>query len=376
MTPSPHADQSCEPEAGPDLAAKVAFLRRPATHGVTGVEALETHMSWVFLAGDHVLKLKKPVRFPFLDFSTLAAREHDCREEVRLNARLARGVYLGLRALQWNGTSLALVSPQRVRTEGRTVDWLVLMRRLPADQMLDVRIAAGRVTPEDIDPVVALLGRFYRHARTVPVPTEEYVAHFHREQAANREVLLRPQFGLQHATTALDRMDRALVDHAELLYERSAGGRIVDGHGDLRPEHVCLFDPPVIIDCLEFNAALRCVDPFDEAACLGLECDLGGAPWIGPRLVAGLVRLLEDRPTPALVRLYTAHRALLRARLAMAHLLDPHPRIPAKWPPLAQRYVQRALAALDELAGQCPLEDAPHKCPSAGATQPTSTPEH
>lgn len=375
MTPSPLADQAFEPESGPDLAAKVAFLRCPATHGVTSVEAIETHMSWVFLAGDLVLKLKKPVRFPFLDFSTLVAREHDCREEVRLNARLAPGVYLGLRSLQWDGTSLVL-SPDRAPAPGRTIDWLVLMRRLPAEQMLDVRIAAGRVTPEDIDPVVALLGRFYCHAMTVPVPTEEYVAHFHREQAANREVLLRPQFELQQAATALDRMDRALVDHAELLYERSGGGRIVDGHGDLRPEHVCLLEPPVIIDCLEFNAPLRHVDPFDEAACLGLECDLGGAPWIGPRLVVGLARLLDDRPSPALVHLYTAHRALLRARLAMAHLLDPHPRVPAKWPPLAQRYVQRALAALDELAGYCPLEDAPHKCPHAGTTPPSHTPAH
>jgi aminoglycoside phosphotransferase family enzyme len=372
MTPSPLADPAFGGEAAPDLAAKVAFLSRPATHGVTSVEALETHMSWVFLAGDHAMKLKKPVRFPFLDFSTLAAREHDCREEVRLNARLAPGVYLGLRALQWDGASLALLSPERVSAPDRTVDWLVFMRRLPAEQMLDVRIAAGRVTPQDIDPVVTLLGRFYRDAVTLTVPAEEYVAHFHREQAANREVLLRPQFRLQRATTALDRMDRALVDHAELLYERSRGGRIVDGHGDLRPEHVCLLEPPVIIDCLEFNAALRGVDPFDEAACLGLECDLGGAPWIGPRLVAGLARLLDDRPTPALVQLYTAHRALLRARLAMAHLLDPHPRIPAKWLPLAQRYVQRALAALDGLAGHCPLEDAPLECPSAAAIQPPS----
>lgn len=336
---------------GPDLAAKVAFLRRPETHGVTRVEALETHMSWVFLAGEQVLKLKKPVRFPFLDFSTLAAREHDCREEVRLNARLAPGVYLGLRALQWDGRSLALLPPERVSAPARTVDWLVLMRRLPAGQMLDVRIEAGQVMPEDIDAVVALLVRFYRHAGAVSVPADEYVAHFHREQAANREVLLRPQFELQQASTALDRMDSALVDRAGILRERSRGGRIVDGHGDLRPEHVCLLQPPVIIDCLEFNAALRRVDPFDEAACLGLECDLAGAPWIGPRVVAGLAGLLDDRPSSALIGLYTAHRALLRARLAMAHLLDPHPRMPARWPSIAQRYVQRALAALDGLNG-------------------------
>lgn len=324
-------------------------------------------MSWVFVAGGRVLKLKKPVRFPFLDFSTLAARERDCREEVRLNARLAPGVYLGLRGLRWDGTSLALLPPERVRAPRRTVDWLVLMRRLPAEQMLDVRIEAGRVVPEDIDALVEVLGRFYRNAVTASVPADEYLAHFQREQAANREVLLRPQFRLRQAATALDRMDRALVEKAELLRERSRGARIVDGHGDLRPEHVCLLQPPVIIDCLEFNAALRRVDPFDEAACLGLECELAGAPWIGPRLVAGLARLLIDPPPPALIELYTAHRALLRARLAMAHLLDPHPRMAARWPPIGRRYVRRALAALDDLAGRCSLEDAP-QCTGEGDT--------
>lgn len=342
--PSPIADP------GPDFAAKVAFLRRPETHGVAQVDVVETHMSCVFIAGERVLKLKKPVHFPFLDFSTVSAREHNCSEEVRLNARLAPNVYLGLRVLHWDGSSLALMPPEQVPETGHTVDWLVLMRRLPTDQMLDVRIAQGRVEPQDLDPVITLLGRFYRHAASVPVPPEEYVARFQRELAANREVLLRPQFRLeQQATNALDRMDGALADHAARLCERSRGARIVEGHGDLRPEHVCLITPPVVIDCIEFNATLRHVDPFDEAAFLGLECELGGAPWIGPLIVAGLARLLADRPSPELILLYTAHRALLRARLAMAHLLDPCPRLPAKWPPLAQRYVQLALAALDRL---------------------------
>ena len=114
-------------------------LQVPASLGHAGavqaVETIETHMSWVFLAGEHVLKMKKPVRYPFLDFSTLAAREFDCREELRLNARLAPGVYLGLMALQERGGGLALVPEAQLPTAGRTVDWLVLMRRLPARRM-------------------------------------------------------------------------------------------------------------------------------------------------------------------------------------------------------------------------------------------------
>jgi aminoglycoside phosphotransferase family enzyme len=344
----------------PGLDAKLEFLRSAAAHGAAGreVECIETHMSWVFLVGDLVLKLKKPVRFPFLDFSTIAAREFYCREELRLNRRLAPGVYLGLRALQWHDGRFTLLPPEMLPAPGRTVDWLVLMRRLPEPRMLHRMIEHGQVGPGDIDELVALLGSFYRHAMTWPVPAEEYVARFHREQASNREVLLRPQFQIEHAGLALDRLDRALLAHAELLYERCTRGRIVDGHGDLRPEHVCMVEPPVVIDCLEFNAPLRQVDPFDEVAFLGFECGLAGADWIAPRLVAGLSAALDERPQPALIQLYTAQRALLRARLAMAHLLDPQPRTPQKWAPLAQRCVQRALAALDELEGYCPLGEA------------------
>jgi aminoglycoside phosphotransferase family enzyme len=344
----------------PDLEAKVRFLSSPAAHDIAMpiVDVIETHMSWIFLAEDRVLKLKKPVRFPFLDFSTLAAREFQCHEEVRLNARLAPGVYLGLRALQWDRGTFALVAPERLPAPGQTVDWLVLMRRLPEQRMLDRLIAEGKVVQADIDALVARLGHFYRGASALPIATTEYVARFHREQASNREVMLRPQFQLRDASQVLDRLDRALTEHTELLHERCAFGRIVEGHGDLRPEHVCLLDPPVVIDCLEFNAQLRQVDPFDEVAFLGLECHLAGAPWIGPSLLAGLSAELDERPSTPLIHLYTAQRSLVRARLAMAHLLDPQPRVPQKWAPLAQRYIQHALAALDDLEGYCPLSDA------------------
>jgi aminoglycoside phosphotransferase family enzyme len=342
-----------------DLESKVRFLRSPAAHGMAGeVTAIETHMSWVFLAGDFALKLKKPVRFPFLDFSTVAARAFHCREELRLNHRLAPGVYLGLRALRWTDGRLALGPLTSAPAEDGVADWLVAMRRLPGHRMLDRLVAAGTVGPAEIDGLVELLGRFYRGAVVLPVPGDVYAARFHRQQAANREVLLRPQFDLDRAALALDRLDRALDDHAEILVERCARGRIVDGHGDLRPEHVCLLEPPVVIDALEFNAGLRQVDPFDEIAFLALECELSGAPWIRARLVHGIGAALDEHPRPALIHLYTALRAMLRARLAMAHLLDPLPRTPERWPVLAQRCVGRALSALDDLAGFCPLRGA------------------
>ncbi|MDP1647220.1 MAG: hypothetical protein Q8M01_03335 [Rubrivivax sp.] len=341
-------------EAAPEYAARLRFLQSPAAHQghagvVAAVETIETHMSWVFIAGDHVLKLKKAVRYPFLDFSTLAAREHFCREELRLNSRLAPGVYLGLLALQQDDGGYTLQPEAQLPAPGHTVDWLVLMRRLPPQRLLDRLIAAGAVTREDIDALARVLAAFYRQAPVAAVSPPDYVARFRREMAVNRQVLLQPRFGLGDAAAALDGLDTALVRHAGLLLERAAGGHVVDGHGDLRPEHVCLQPPPVVIDALEFNPALRQVDPFDELCFLGLECELAGAPWIGPQLVAACAATLGDAPPAALLHLYTAYRAQLRARLAMAHLLEPQPRQPHKWAPLAQRYLQRSLAALAEV---------------------------
>ena len=352
LVPTPACGQPNAPGSPqPDGEAVLRYLRTPAAHAAHAgtavqVETIETHMSWVFLAGDHVLKLKKPVRYPFLDFSTPAAREAACREEVRLNARLAPGVYRGLMVLQWRGGALTVVAEAAADPQAVTLDWLVWMRRLPQARMLDRAIAAGTVEAAAIDALAGVLAAFHRGAQIVEIDPAEYVARFQREQAVSREVLLRPQFHLDGAAAALDALDAALLARRDALERRAAQHRIVDGHGDLRPEHVCLLQPPVVVDCLEFNARLRQVDPLDELAFLSLECELAGAPWIGARLLERHRALLEDPAPAALLDLYTAYRAMLRARLAMAHLLDPQPRTPQRWAPLAQRYVARALQAL------------------------------
>ncbi|MDO8248207.1 MAG: hypothetical protein Q7T78_00610 [Rhodoferax sp.] len=331
----------------PDIEAKLKFLQAPESYGGSNqyLECIETHMSWVFLVDQQVFKLKKAVCFPFLDFTTLKAREFYCREEVRLNARMAPGVYLGVVALQWCDGAFSLVPEAQLPAAGETVDWLVLMRRLPLNRMLHQLIASDQLVRQDIEALVDLLGSFFRSAPAAPVTANEYLARFQYEQASTREVLLRPQFQLRDAALAIERLGEAINQGADLLRGRASGHHVLDGHGDLRPEHICLLKPPVVIDCLEFNAQLRQVDPFDEIAYLRLECDMAGAPWIGPQLVSGIANALSDHPRPALMYFYTAHRALLRARLAMAHLLDPQPRSPEKWTPLAERYIAAALAA-------------------------------
>ena len=327
---------------------KVRFLASPAAYADAGgkVEVVETHMSFVFLTRARAYKIKKPVRYPFLDYSTLHAREADCRAELTLNRRLAPDVYLDVAPLRLapNG-SLALGG------EGETVEWVVVMRRLPAERMLDRLLTAGALRADDVERIALALARFYQRAAHPAIAPAAYVARLVEEQAFNRRVLTARRFAIDHgrAPAILDRMDAALRSHADWLSARAAEGRLVDGHGDLRPEHVCLEDEVAIFDCLEFSAELRMVDPVDELAYLGVECALLGAAWLGPALFERVMKALGAEPPYRLFHLHASRRAVLRARLALAHLLDPAPRQPAKWEPLAARYLALAEQALDRL---------------------------
>lgn len=347
---SPPRDAAAPAHPVVDLDDKLRRLRDSASYGpgAGAVEAVETHMSWVFLVGDLAYKLKKPVRFAFLDFSTLAAREADCRAELRLNRRLAPDVYLRLATLNASPDGgLALDGA------GAIVDWLVVMRRLPAERMLDRLLAEGAVAATDIDRLGVVLADFYRAAARPAVAPGEYRRRLEAELGVNRDVLTRRRFAVDHGRVPelLTRMEAALRDGGALLEARAAQGRLVDGHGDLRPEHVCLAGRIAIFDCLEFSDALRTVDPVDELAYLGVESALLGAHWLGPKLFVGVMRDLGEPPPWALFHLHTARRAFLRARLALAHLLDAQPRLPHKWEPLATRYLALASQALDAWDG-------------------------
>lgn len=348
------ADTSGEARRAEDAGARVAiedkvrFLSRPAAYGEAGggVEVVETHMSYVFLTSRRAYKIKKPVRYPFLDYSTLTAREADCRAELTLNRRLAPDVYLGVAPLR-----LAPNGSLGLDGEGETVEWVVVMRRLPASRMLDRLLSAGALGAEDVDRIAVALARFYQRADRPAIAAPAYVGRLVEEQAFNRRILTARRFAVDHgrASAILDRMDAALRTHADWLSARAAEGRLVDGHGDLRPEHVCLEDEVAIFDCLEFSAELRRVDPVDELAYLGIECALLGAAWLGPALFERVMEALKDEPPAGLFHLHASRRAVLRARLALAHLLDPAPRQPAKWEPLAARYLGLAERALDRL---------------------------
>ena len=325
-----------------DLRQKLAFLSDARSYGgaVEKVEVRETHMSWVFLAGDYAFKLKKPVRFPYLDFSTLAKRQMACRAEVELNRRLARDVYLGAVPLSVSDKGLAI-------GEGAmTVDWLVKMRRLNEGRMFDNLIARNRADRHCLDAIVLKLSDFYRRANAVSWAPMPYLKQWKLNLQQNRGVLLDRRFGLAQAPTRYcDRMlQQFLRRWTFLLLSRLRRRRILDGHGDLRPEHIWLGDEVKIIDCIEFNARLRAVDPLEEIAYLDLECEHLGMKGAGDYIRPRVMLALHDAPPLPLFHFYRCYRAMLRARLSIAHLLAPRPRTPHKWGPQALAYLRIAEA--------------------------------
>lgn len=282
-------------------------------HRPDRVEHLQTHISHVFLAGDFVYKLKKPVKYDFLDFRTLAAREHACREEVRLNRRLAPDTYLDVVPVTRDAKGAL-----ELAGSGQVVDWLVWMRRLPTDLTLDALHRRGELRPEHIARLAATLIAFYRGLRPLPLAPEEYRQRYVSHVVGNRRELLAVRHHLPPETIErvhgfqleLLRLSPALFD------ERVRLGRVVDGHGDLRPEHICLGDSIAIFDCIEFSPEFRTIDVADELAFLAAQCDFLGADWVGPQLLAAYERTSGDRPPAELWAFYRSYRACVRAKVA------------------------------------------------------------
>lgn len=317
--------------------AKVRFLLRPDAYPERPerVETVETHMSWVFLLDGYAYKLKKPVRYDFLDFSTLDARRHDSEEEVRLNRRLAPDVYLGTLPL-----TLGAGGHLQLGGAGEVVDWLVRMRRLPTERMLDHAIRDHTVGEADVGRVAAALARFYLSAPPIELEPAAYRQRLAERVNDNLRELILPAFGLPvDIVQSISSTQLELIQREPGLFDRRAAEqRIVEGHGDLRPEHVCL-EPTLFIDCLEFQRDYRILDAADELAFLALECERLGGAWVGDILFRTYAEITGDQPPERLLRFYKSYRACLRAKITIWHLKDAEVANPEKWSNRAMEYL-------------------------------------
>lgn len=328
-------------ETSVGIEAKVAFLKQSDAflEGSAQIKAVETHMSWVFLTDNYAYKLKKPVRSDFVDFRTIDARRLDCQEEVLLNRRLAPEVYLGTVPM-----TMASDGHLELGGEGQIVDWLVKMRRLPDERMLDNLIKKKGVPEAAIRSLIEKLVAHYRASPSANVDPFAYRLRLVETTTANARELMAPRYGLSRdRIEAIVAAQLALLAREPELFERRAReGRIIEGHGDLRPEHVCLEIEPVIIDCLEFNREFRILDAADELAFLAMECERLGDHTVSGTIFEAYRDLSGDDPPERLVDFYKSYRACLRAKLAALHLRDPLVSDRQKWASLTGDYLNIA----------------------------------
>ena len=300
----------------------VAALREPAVypHPVDRVELVETHISWVFLAGERVYKIKKPVDLGFLDFRTLRQRRHFCQEEVRLNRRLAPDTYLGVIALKGSRPHI------RIGGLGPTVEVAVEMRRLPAERMLDRLVVAGRAEPERVRGVAATVARFHVEAETggridqmgsVEAIRKNWDECF--TQTAETPADLWPP---AQRRALRDYVDDFVTCEASRLEARISEGRIRDCHGDLQAQHICCIEPIQIFDCIEFNERFRFGDAAGEIAFLAMDLQRLGASELAVEFINAYIEETGDYGAVPLLDFYRAYRALVRAKVLAFQLSE------------------------------------------------------
>ena len=273
------------------------------------VEVRETHISYVFLAGDSAYKLKKPVKLPFLDYGTREKRRVLCHEEVRLNRRLAPTVYRGVVAIVPHAGGWRLAHAD----DRRAVEHLVWMRRFDEQTTL-----AARLDGNDVDAVAATIARF--HGAAAAVAHVDPVEQIRRSARETFETItnLAPETLRPAASAGFRATEGFLRSNGDAMRRRARAGHVVDGHGDLRAEHVLVQGPGVeIVDCVEFDPALRRIDAGADLSFLVMDLEHLGAPELGRALVGAYVAHGGDPGPPHHVAFHAAQRAYVRAKAAL-----------------------------------------------------------
>jgi uncharacterized protein len=291
------------------------YPERPAR-----VEFRQTHISYVFLAGDSAYKVKKAVRLSFLDCADLASRYHFCREEIRLNRRLAPDVYLGVWPIVRAGKGYALGPAQALEPQPDAVEYAVKMRRLSDDTMLDRLVAAGRADPTVIGAVAARLAEFHAQCSSARGWTYGAAAAIWRLVVGNLtecDRFIGYTIGAGEFATLETYLRGCIAAHWETLNDRVRAHHVVEGHGDLRAEHVSVSRGEIrIIDCVEFSERLRYCDTASELAFLAMDLERLGARELADELVARYAGLSGDEGLFALLPFYKCYRAVVRAKVA------------------------------------------------------------
>jgi aminoglycoside phosphotransferase family enzyme/predicted kinase len=318
-------------------------------HPVSKVELVQTHISFVLLAGDYVYKIKKAVDFGFLDYTTLAKRRYYCREEVRLNSRLCSDTYLGVVAIRSSNDDVSFTG------RGRIVEYAVKMRRLPEERMMNRLLPKGAVDDSMIRSVAARLAAFHANAATSKLSAREGDRAIRYAWKENFD-----QWAPSVGQTLTAQQDRILRCFGEAFFARTnavlerrvAQLRIRECHSDLRSDAVCFTDGVCIFDCVEFSRRIRLVDVARDVGFLAMDLEYRGHPDLAGAFVHEYVRLSGDKDLTEVIGFYKCYNACVRAKVE--GLLIGESEVPESKrraaPKAARRYFDLACRYASELA--------------------------
>ncbi|MFV3406860.1 AAA family ATPase [Pseudomonas sp. NY15463] len=301
--------------------ALISALQNPALypHPVEGFTLIETHISWVLLTGEYAYKIKKPMNFGFLDFTTLEQRGHFCNEELRLNQRLTEGLYLEV--LPITGSAEA---PQ-IGGEGVAIEYALKMRQFPEGQMLNTLQANGELNAGHIDQMAQQIAEFHLQAPKVPVDHPLGSPDAVMAPVEQNFEQIRPFLTDAADLQQLDNLQAWAQDSFKRLHglfeARKANGFIRECHGDIHLGNATLIDGKVVIfDCIEFNEPFRLTDVYADIAFLAMDLEDRGLKCLSRRFISQYLELTGDYAGLELLNFYKAYRALVRAKVALFSL--------------------------------------------------------
>jgi len=310
-------------------------------HPVESIDMIQTHASWVFLAGTFAYKFKKPVDFGFMDFSTLAKRRYFCQQELKLNRRFAAALYLDVLPVYQHGDAFNLSG------SGDIVDYCLKMVRFEQSALLDQKLAHGELDAQWMDDLACDVARFHAQVEINNDSDFDHATLLAEHIGDNLDIAAR-HTGSAIEPDVLETLrifaDTGMNEKKAALQQRQSGRHIRHCHGDLHFRNITLIDgKPTLFDCIEFNDAYRIIDTMNDVAFLVMDCDAHERSDLGMRFLSRYLEHCDDYAALALLPLYLFYRASVRGKVAciLADELPPDQQQP-QWQE-ARRYFDLAL---------------------------------
>jgi len=300
-------------------------LKNPKFYGpqVTSVQLLQTHISYVALTGTYAYKVKKPVNFGFLDFSTLDKRKYYCQEELRLNKRLCPEMYLEILPITQKENTLTLDG------DGPIVEYTLKMKEFPQECIMTNLLKQGKISEETIDRLISILIAFYQEQK----PTEDITRHGElqsvkqniEENFSQTKPMIDITVPKETFLYIKDQVSKFFEQKKDVFGRRMKQGKIYDCHGDLHSGNIVISGDTInIFDCIEFNDRFRFCDVASDIGFLAMDLDYLNHPYLSSYLIERYVEKSNDADMYSVLNFYKSYRAFVRGKVHGFQLNDPH----------------------------------------------------